>query len=71
MTPIDLTRRITLYESGRRKEEYFLFAPHLVEMLPGLRVHLGSRKNLLLLRNKIDKYLNENEQNRRNETNPL
>jgi hypothetical protein len=58
-TIIDLTRRITLYDSGRRREEYFLLAPRLVEMLPGVRVPLGNRRNLVLLRNKIDKYLNE------------
>lgn len=61
MSRIDLTRRRTTYESGQKKEEFFLFAPKLDETPIGIRIHLGGRKNLITLRNKIDKYLNSNE----------
>ena len=58
---IDITRKKTDYASGRSKEEFFLFAPRLVETILGVRVHLGGRKNLIILRNKINKYLQSNE----------
>lgn len=61
MSKIDITRKQIYYASGRSKEEFFLFAPRLVETVPGIRVHLGSRKNLIHLRNKINKYLESNE----------
>jgi hypothetical protein len=62
---IDITRKQTDYATGRSKEEYFLFAPRLVDTVLGVRVPLGSRKNLIHLRNKINKYLN-NESERTN-----
>ncbi|MDR1370988.1 MAG: hypothetical protein LBJ72_12835 [Dysgonamonadaceae bacterium] len=60
-TTIDIARKVTNYSSGRSEEEFFLFAPRLVETAIGIRVHLGGRKNLIHLRNKINKYLEEHE----------
>jgi hypothetical protein len=60
-TTLDLVRKQTTLPSGRSKEEYFLFAPRLVQSFLGIRVHLGGRRNLITLRKEIDKYLN-NEQ---------
>jgi hypothetical protein len=57
MSKIDLTRKITDYPSGRKKEEFLLFAPNMVNTIIGIRVHLGGRKNLISLRDKINKYL--------------
>jgi len=61
MNKIDITRKRIDYPSGRKKEEFFLFSPRLVETVVGTRVHLGGRKNLIYLRNKINKYLKSNE----------
>ncbi|GHT62999.1 hypothetical protein FACS189451_08800 [Bacteroidia bacterium] len=58
---IDITRKRTDYASGRRKEEYFLFAPRLFQSFMGVRVHLGGRRNLITLRNKINQMLESNE----------
>lgn len=61
MSRIDLTRRRITYESGRKKEEFFLFAPKMIETPLGIRVHLGGKENLISLRDKINKYLESNE----------
>jgi hypothetical protein len=55
----DLTRRVIRYDSGRRREEYFLLASSCLSTILGVRVPLGSRRDLITLRNKINKYLNE------------
>lgn len=67
MSRIDLTRKRTDYASERSKEEYFLFAPRLVETVLGIRVHLGGRKNLIHLRKKIDQYLQSNNEENKQE----
>lgn len=61
MSKIDITRKKVDYPSGRRKEVFFLYSPHLVNTVIGTCVHLGGRKNLIHLRNKINKYLETNE----------
>ena len=61
MSRIDINRKRTDYASGRSKEEFFLFAPRLVETVVGIRVPLGGRRNLIILRNKINEYLKSNE----------
>jgi hypothetical protein len=59
MTHIDLTRRKITYPSGRTREQFILLASEIeVHFLGGI-VHLGGRKNLLALRRKIEKYLND------------
>jgi hypothetical protein len=59
MKPIDLTRRVTTFATGRRREEYFLLAPRWLETAAGARIPLGSRRRLLDLRRRIDLYLNK------------
>lgn len=57
MKKIDITRKHTSFESGRSKEEFYLLAPGFVNTALGVRVPLGSRKDLVTLRDKINKYL--------------
>lgn len=57
MRKIDITRKHTSYESGRIREEFYLLAPGFVNTALGVRVPLGSRKDLVTLRDKINKYL--------------
>jgi hypothetical protein len=59
MNTIDLTRRKVTYPSGRTREQFILLASEIEIHLLGGIVHLGGRKNLLTLRRKIDKYLND------------
>ncbi len=57
MKRIDLTRKQISTGSGRSKEEFYLLAPGFVNTVLGVRVPLGSRKDLVTLRDKINKYL--------------
>jgi hypothetical protein len=59
MKAIDLTRRVSVQPSGRRREEYSLLVFRWLETPAGARIPLGSRRRLLDLRRKIDRYLNE------------
>lgn len=53
----DITRKRTSYASGKSREEFYLLASGYVNTVLGTRVLLGSRKNLIALRDKINKYL--------------
>jgi hypothetical protein len=57
MKRIDITRKRTDHESGRSREEFYLLAPGFVNTVLGVRVPLGSRKDLVTLRDKINKHL--------------
>jgi hypothetical protein len=59
MKPIDLTRRVVTHTTGRCREEYSLLASRWLETPAGARIPLGSRRRLLDLRRKIDRYLDE------------
>lgn len=57
MSKIDIIGRRTNYKSGRVKEEFYLLSPKCNTMLLGYRIPLGSRKNLITLRDKINERL--------------